>query len=156
MSKNTRTRDRARHFVTKIALPKASDVTPYFLKKNSAVLGDLKKWSKNHWRGGRPLLPPHGGTPGNRLGLQYEIANGNTETRNLLFHKLKRVENCLFLNFPYISSQHSLWLRSDLYSCKNDYESDVLNNLAIAVLRRIQRERAFSRSIRRNTASYLS
>ena len=28
MSKNIRTRDGARHFVTKITLPKASDVTP--------------------------------------------------------------------------------------------------------------------------------
>ena len=119
MSKNIRTRDGARHFVTKITLPKASDVTwswpsgwctglrswlrgfnaqlghlryactslpqkiqgaikwleitkkinkikkkkasdviPLPLEKNSAVLGDLEKWSKNHWEGGRPLSPP--------------------------------------------------------------------------------------------------
>ena len=62
MSKNIRTRDGARHFVTKITLPKASDVTPFPLK-NSGVLGDLKKWSKNHWGGGRPLLPPRSGAP---------------------------------------------------------------------------------------------
>ena len=60
MSKNIRTRDGARHFVTKITLPKASDVTSLPLEKNSAVLGDLEKWSKNHWGGGggRPLSPP--------------------------------------------------------------------------------------------------
>ena len=44
MSKNIRTRDGARHFVAKITLPKASDVTPSTpRKKNSAVLGDLEK-----------------------------------------------------------------------------------------------------------------
>ena len=37
---------------------KASDVTPYPLKNNSAVLGDLEKWSNNHLGGGRPLSPP--------------------------------------------------------------------------------------------------
>ena len=58
MSKNIRTRDGARHFVTKITLPKASDVTPLPLEKNSAVLGDLEKWSSNHWGGGLPLSPP--------------------------------------------------------------------------------------------------
>ena len=57
MSKNIKTRDGARHFVTKITLSKASDVTP--LKKN-AVLGDLEKWLKNHWGGGAvaPSRPP--------------------------------------------------------------------------------------------------
>ena len=43
MSKNIKTRDGARQFVTKITLPKASDVTPLPLKKNSAVPGDLEK-----------------------------------------------------------------------------------------------------------------
>ena len=43
MSKNIRTRNGARHFVKKIALPKASDVTPLPPEKNSAVLGDLEK-----------------------------------------------------------------------------------------------------------------
>ena len=33
MSKNMRTRDGARHFVTKNTLPKASDVTPHPLKE---------------------------------------------------------------------------------------------------------------------------
>ena len=47
MSKNIRTRDEARHFVTKITMPKASDVShPYLLKKKSAVLGDLEKMIK--------------------------------------------------------------------------------------------------------------
>ena len=45
MPKNIRTRDGARHFVTKITLPKASDVTlPLPPEKiNSVVLGDLEK-----------------------------------------------------------------------------------------------------------------
>ena len=64
MSKNIRTRDGARHFVTKSTLPKASDVTPPTLEKNSAVLGDLETWSKNHWGNGRLLSPPRGGAPG--------------------------------------------------------------------------------------------
>ena len=58
MSKNIRTRDGARHFVTKITSPKASDVTPLPLKRNSAVLGDLEKWSKNHWGAVAPSRPP--------------------------------------------------------------------------------------------------
>ena len=36
---------------------------PLPLEKNSAVLGDLEKWSKNHWGGGRLLSPPRGGAP---------------------------------------------------------------------------------------------
>ena len=53
-----KTRDGATHFVTKITLPKASDVTLHPLKKNSAVLGDSEKWSKNHWGAVAPSRPP--------------------------------------------------------------------------------------------------
>ena len=74
MSKNIRTRDGARHFVTKITLPKASDVTPYLLKKKSVAPGDLKKWSKNHWEGGRPPSPPRGGA------LDHDVIHSQIES----------------------------------------------------------------------------
>ena len=62
MSKNIRTRDGARHFVTKITLPKAFDVTPRPPeKKNSAILGDLKKMIKKSLVGRSPLSLPRGG-----------------------------------------------------------------------------------------------
>ena len=62
MSKNIKTRDGATHFVTKITLPKASDVTPHPLKKlcGSRRFGEMIKKSLG---GGRPLSSPRGSAP---------------------------------------------------------------------------------------------
>ena len=69
MSKNIRTRDGDRDFVTKITLPKASDDNPLPLKKNSAVLGDLEKIVKKLLWGRSPPIapPPRGGAPAAKL-----------------------------------------------------------------------------------------
>ena len=59
ISKNIRTRDGARHFVTKITLPKASDVTPHPLKKKLCGSWRFGKMIKNSLGGAvSPSRPP--------------------------------------------------------------------------------------------------
>ena len=59
MSKNIRTRDGARHFVTKITLPKASDVTPLPLEKKTCGSRRFGKMVKKSFGGAvAPSRPP--------------------------------------------------------------------------------------------------
>ena len=60
MSKNIRTRDGARHFVTKITLPKASDVTPLPPEKKTLRFKAIWKNDQKIIGGGAiaPSRPP--------------------------------------------------------------------------------------------------
>ena len=63
MSKNIRKRDGARHFVTKITSPKASDITPLPLKKKLCGSRRFGKTVKKSLGGGGGRSPPRGGAP---------------------------------------------------------------------------------------------
>ena len=71
MSKNIRTRVGARHFVTKITLPKASDVTPLPFEKKLCGSRRFGKMVKKSLGGRSTPLAPRGGAPGSLAVLRF-------------------------------------------------------------------------------------